>query len=93
LAIEMEYTHHLLDRASVYAALGVPEVWRYDGERLSGMQRGDDGEYRPIDTSVAFPFLKLADLGRFLNGARNQTEDVAVRAFRDWVRQTHGRKP
>jgi Uma2 family endonuclease len=93
LAVEMEYTRHLLDRVSVYSALGVPEIWKYDGERLTGLQRGDEGGYHPITKSAAFPFLNLADVERFLNAARNQTEDVAVRAFRDWVRQNYAAKP
>lgn len=93
LAIEMEYTRHLVDRAGVYSALGVPEIWKYDGERLTGLRRGEDGEYHPISTSAAFPFLKLTDMERFLNAARTQTEDAAVRAFRDWVRKTLGPKP
>ena len=93
LAIEMEHTRHLLDRAGVYSALGVPEIWKYDGERLTGFRRGEDGKYHPIGTSAAFPFLDLADVERFLNAARSQTEDVAVRAFRDWVRQTLDPKP
>ena len=92
LAIEMEHTSHLLDRVSIYAALGVPEIWRYDGQALIGMRRGDDGEYHPISTSWAFPFLAFKDVERFLTAARHQTEDVAVRAFRDWIR-TSIKKP
>ena len=32
LAIEIEITRNVLDRLGIYAALGVPEVWRFDGE-------------------------------------------------------------
>jgi Uma2 family endonuclease len=92
LAIEMEHMSHLLDRVGIYAALGVPEIWRYDGQTLAGLRRGEDGEYHPISISWAFPFLALKDVERFLTAARNQTEDVAVRAFRDWVR-TSIKKP
>ena len=34
LAIEADVTHSSLDRLAIYAALGVPEVWRFDGLRL-----------------------------------------------------------
>ena len=34
LAIEVDVTHSSLDRLAIYAALGVPEVWRFDGLRL-----------------------------------------------------------
>jgi Uma2 family endonuclease len=88
LAIEMDYSPHAIDRESVYAALEVPEIWQYDGERLAGLARGDDGRYRPIESSIAFPFLKLNDVERFLREARGMREDASVRSFRDWVRNT-----
>ena len=93
LAFEMDYTHHPTNRQAVYAALGVPEVWRFNGEHLRGFRRNERAEYVAIDTSVAFPFLRLADLERFLKLAATVGEHAAVMAFRDWVRQTHGLKP
>jgi Uma2 family endonuclease len=92
LAIEMDYTHHAVDREDVYAALGVPEIWQFDGQRLRGHLRNAAGNYEPIDQSVAFPPLKLADVERFLLMAASTTQDAAVRAFRDWLRKTHGRR-
>ena len=32
LALEVEITRSCLNRMGVYAGLGVPEVWRFDGE-------------------------------------------------------------
>jgi Uma2 family endonuclease len=88
LAIEMDFSPHAIDRESVYAALGVGEIWQYDGERLAGLARGDDAKYRRIEASVAFPFLQLSDLERFLLEGRRVSEDTIVRSFRDWVRKT-----
>ena len=34
LAVEIDLTPSALDRPAIYAALGVPEVWVYDGERV-----------------------------------------------------------
>jgi Uma2 family endonuclease len=34
LAIEIKISRRLLDRESIYAALGVPELWRYDRKSL-----------------------------------------------------------
>ena len=92
LAIEMDYTHHPLDRENVYAGLGVPEIWQYDGKRLQGLGRNQDGKYDEIENSIAFPFLRLAEIERFLKLAKSTSQDQAVVAFRDWIRQTHGRK-
>src|ERR1700712_4249955 len=35
LAVEVDITHRSIPREPIYAALGVPEVWRYDGTKLS----------------------------------------------------------
>jgi Uma2 family endonuclease len=34
LVVEIDVTSSSIDRLSLYASLGVPEVWRYDGNRL-----------------------------------------------------------
>src|SRR5688572_19066511 len=66
LAIEVELTHHPLDREGIYAALGVNELWRYDGKRLTCHVRGADGNYSLTQQSAAFPFLRPADLEPFI---------------------------
>ncbi|MFH1921066.1 MAG: Uma2 family endonuclease [Planctomycetota bacterium] len=86
LVIEVEITTSLLDRMEVYAALGVPEVWRYDGARLRVEQLDADGSYGRKDRSGAFPFLPLEELERFLD-RRNATDETTwIRSFRDWVK-------
>lgn len=89
LAIEVDYTHHEIDREDVYAALGVPELWQFDGQSLRALLRGVDGAYHPTEVGAAFPFLRIADVDRFLKLARDD-EERAIHAFRDWVRTTHG---
>src|SRR5437870_8588224 len=34
LALEIEISRSSLDRMSIYAALGVPELWRFNGQHL-----------------------------------------------------------
>src|SRR5437588_11765498 len=34
LVIEIDWTHSSLNRLGIFAALGVPEIWRYDGTVL-----------------------------------------------------------
>ena len=85
LVIEMEYTRHALDRLAIYAALGVPEVWRYDLKRLTVMLLQPDGRYTPSRTSAAFPFLPMHELERFVALRTSTDETTLVRQFRDWV--------
>jgi len=45
LAIEVEISPPDVARVPIYAALGVPEVWRYDEEGLRPMRRTRSGTY------------------------------------------------
>lgn len=86
LAVEVEATRSLLSRLGVYAALGVPEIWRYDGTSLRFYQRNEAGEYIEIDRSLAFPFLPPADIQRLLDQRATIGETALVRSFIEWVR-------
>src|SRR5207245_1021857 len=45
LAIEVDVSYSTLDRMSIYAALRVPEVWRYGGRALTFHVLGADRQY------------------------------------------------
>jgi len=87
LAIEMNYTHHALDRESIYAALGVPELWRYDGKRFEVLLLGPGGSYESSTRSIAFPFLPLDEVERFVLLSSSTPETTLIRSFRAWVKQ------
>jgi Uma2 family endonuclease len=86
LAIEVEISRSALDRMGIYAALRVPEIWRYDGETLRVELLQPDGTYAASETSLAFPFLPLADVVRFLQQAESMDHGEWRRQFRGWVR-------
>jgi Uma2 family endonuclease len=56
LAIEVEISRPLRDALRVYAALGVPEVWRFDGHTLQFLHL-EEGVYHRRAVSRAFPML------------------------------------
>lgn len=84
LAIEVEITHSALDKMSIYAALRVPELWRWADDRLV-FHRLADGKYAEISVSREFPFLTAADLMPFLRTAGTVDETTWIRGFRKWV--------
>lgn len=86
LAIEVDYTSSSIDRMAIYTALGVPEVWRFDGETLT-LYGLEAGEYRPQETSAVLPLLQRADILRFLQVSQTMGETTWVREFRKWVRE------
>jgi Uma2 family endonuclease len=87
LTIEVDITISSVPRQPIYSALGVPEVWRFDGETLSFLHRQIDGRYARATSSMAFPGLTPEQLNRFLVMALPNRQFEAVLAFRDWLRQ------
>jgi Uma2 family endonuclease len=64
LTIEIDIKHSSLNRMSIFAAVGVPEVWRYDGEELT-IHLLKDGKYQVSETSSVIPKVsspKLSEL-------------------------------
>lgn len=86
LAIEIDITSSSINRMSIYAALGVPEVWRYDGQTLT-MLILQNGEYHPQSNSKALPFLSSESILRFLSQRSMMGETQLVKQFRQWVRE------
>ncbi len=86
LAIEVDITHSSVPREPIYAALGVPEVWRFDGNQVTPLHRDADGEYRAAARSLAFPHLSMALFNEFFNQALVGDQHSAMKAFRDWAR-------
>jgi Uma2 family endonuclease len=95
LAVEVEISPAALDRPGIYAALGVPELWRFDGTTLRVFRLGTDGTYHETDHSPTFPALPLTEFLRFLQETEGLAENRLTRPFQEWVR-THvlpGRAP
>ncbi len=62
LALEVEITSSCLDRMGVYAGLGVPEVWRFEGDEWHIHVLGADGTYEESSSSAAFPYLPVPEI-------------------------------
>jgi Uma2 family endonuclease len=90
LSIEVEVSRSVLSRLPIIAAFKIPEVWRYDGERVTVLLLDLDGTYRESATSAAIPNFPFADAPRFLSMASAVDIGFAAihREFRDWVRAT-----
>jgi hypothetical protein len=72
----------------IFAALGIPEVWRLEDEDLHFLLLQPDGTYQPRDRSLAFPDFLLADAARFLDQGQNMDKTAWIRTFRTFVRET-----
>jgi len=70
---------------SVYAALGIPEVWRYDGETVRFERLGEDGHYRSSETSLFLP-VTPAEVAHWLGTADGMNPKVWTLLLRAWIR-------
>ncbi|MFI5377833.1 MAG: Uma2 family endonuclease [Tepidisphaerales bacterium] len=85
IAIEVDIARSSIPRQPIYAAIGVPEIWRFDGSRLTPMRLTADRRYEAQARSDVLPDLDFDVFNRFLAQAlRDQSR--AVLAFQDWLR-------
>jgi Uma2 family endonuclease len=87
LAIEIDITSPSIPRLPIYSALGVPEVWRLDGEKMVILFRVD-GQYQEVAASIALPIVTPEILQSWLTQATTVGETTWVKALRGWVRET-----
>ena len=90
LVVEVDITHPSLDKLPIYARLGIPEVWRHDGERLTvlGLKVVDAGRsYTEVPKST---FLTATGntLTRFIKEGLKTRRPDWVRRVREWARET-----
>jgi Uma2 family endonuclease len=86
LAIEIDITRSSLRRMSIYASIGVPEIWRFDGRSLSFHIRQTNDTYAVATDSNIFPGLRSGDLSRFLDRRSREEENAVIRQFRAWIK-------
>jgi Uma2 family endonuclease len=86
LAIEVDITNPTLDKLSIYAGLGVPELWRYDEGKVEFYHLEDD-YYAAIRKSDLFPFLTPAVVAEAIERGDNEDINAMRREFRNWVQK------
>jgi Uma2 family endonuclease len=87
LAIEVDITHPTINKFSIYAGLGVPELWRFDGRQVEFYQL-EGSRYVALATSHLFPFLVPEVLVAAIRQGENEGINAMRREFRQWV-QAH----
>jgi len=86
LVIEIDITSPSLDKLPLYSAIGVPEVWRYDGTHVT-MHRLAGECYVEVTHSVVLPPLTTEHATRFLEERKQVPSTVWLRAVRAWARE------
>ncbi|WP_016951197.1 Uma2 family endonuclease [Anabaena sp. PCC 7108] len=85
LAVEIDITSSSVNKFNIYAALGVAELWRYDGEVLNFYQLVEN-QYVEFKFSLAFPLVSVGDINRFIQQSKTMGEIALLKSFRVWIR-------
>jgi Uma2 family endonuclease len=84
IAVEIDLHHQSLSKFPIYAALGVGEIWRYDGRELT-IHLLEVEHYLTVSQSRALPMLTSQILTDFLRRLRDDGELDAILAFYEWL--------
>ena len=84
IAVEVDLTTGSVRKFSIYAALSVPELWRYDGQtvRLYGLT---DGKYEEVAVSTFLPDLTGQMLVEAIETSDRDGQMNALKAFRQRI--------
>ena len=83
LVVEVDITHTDINKLELYARLGVPELWRFNGE-IWRIYRLEKGVYQEEEFSPTFPLVPKTKLYEFLATAK-EDEVKAEKNLRAWV--------
>src|ERR671933_888233 len=86
LAVESDYTSSSLNKFTIYASLGVPELWRYRNKTLQ-VYRLVEGKYEQYTQSPTFPFLPIVEVPGFIEQSKTIGQRSAVRSFKTRIRE------
>jgi Uma2 family endonuclease len=81
LVVEIDVTNESLGKFSLYAALSVPEIWRYDGNTAQFYELTGDG-YRSIDESRNLRGVTTALVTEALARSKRDGQRLALLTFR-----------
>jgi Uma2 family endonuclease len=85
LALEIDVTSRT--HLSIYEALGVHELWRFENGKLQ-INVLQEGKYIKCEYSPKFPSLPLIEvIPQYLSQCRTIGRNKTMKAFRAWVRE------
>ena len=89
LVVEIDITHTDIDRNTLYASMGVPEFWRFNGSVLT-IYKLEQDQYREVDASPSFSWVSKEVFYHFLQQGKKVGEAQALRELKGWVGQQLG---
>ncbi|MBO0861934.1 MAG: Uma2 family endonuclease [Chloracidobacterium sp.] len=84
VVVEVDIHHDSTGGDPIYATLGAPEMWRYDGWKAT-IYHLQGCEYIEAEASNALPMITTAVLTEYLTRMREEGEFEAIIAFDEWL--------
>jgi Uma2 family endonuclease len=84
LAAEVDISPSKIDRPKIYAALKVPEIWRFKNKAISIEQLGPNGVYLAATSSRFLPVRSDEVTRWFADGKSSKLGDWTMR-LREWI--------
>jgi Uma2 family endonuclease len=91
LVVEIDLTSDSVARLGTYAALKVPEIWRFEGVDLAVLTLRD-GAYAPADRSPSFPLAPIDRLAGFVRGFEEGSVRTWMKEVQRWAQSLEGPK-
>jgi Uma2 family endonuclease len=86
LVLEVDYSRPKIDKLSLYASMGIPEFWRYNGSVLR-IYTLLENQYSEVEFSPTFTQISVKDIPRWIQESKKVGQLAAKNAFRTWVKQ------
>lgn len=90
LIIEVDITSLSTFRQKIFAAFGVPEIWRFDGEKIEILKL-EEGKYLPIENSLALPPVTPEKLTEFIRESETLSRLEWSGKVRNWANEVKSR--
>ena len=86
LVIEIDITSPSFSKLPIYAQIGVPEVWRYDGERMTILVL-EGSDYAETAESIVLPPVTSNVLTDFVEKSKTTRRTVWLQRVRNWTQK------
>ncbi|MEK6304023.1 MAG: Uma2 family endonuclease [Acidobacteriota bacterium] len=87
IVVEVDITNESLSKFPIYAAFGVLEIWRYNGQQAR-IYHLLDRDYVEASASRSFHGLTAQAITDFVELSKTEGQSKALTAFRQWVGAT-----
>lgn len=93
LVVEVDLRRPSSRRMRIYAALCVPEIWKYDAKGTRFFALAKSGDYHEIEYSLSFPFISAPDIDRFIDRLPDEATDDVIVSFAKWAKTKYKKSP